>query len=119
MDALPYDDRSQAVILYKSTPVVSKVTNDELGLINNQRYKIKKIDTCRITIQDDLNNEIKINVNEFQKFFLVGYGCTIHSCQGASIGEPYTIHEWHRLDQRLKYMALSRSRSKEYIHVMK
>ncbi len=117
LDALPYDDRSQAVILYKETPIISKVNNDDLGLINNQRYKIKKIDTCRITIQDDLNNEIKINVNEFQKFFLVGYATTIHSAQGMSIGEPYTIHEWHRLDQRLKYVALSRSRDLKYIHV--
>jgi len=119
LDALPYDDRSQAVILYTETPIISKVNNDDLGLINNQRYKIKKIDTCRITIQDDLNNEIKINVNEFQKFFLVAYGCTIHSAQGMSIGEPYTIHEWHRLDQRLKYVALSRSRDIKHIHIMK
>ena len=42
LDALPYDDRSQAVILYTETPIISKVNNDDLGLINNQRYKIKK-----------------------------------------------------------------------------
>ena len=119
LEGLSYDDRSQAVMLFKGTPIISKVNNDDLGIVNNQRYKIKKIDTCRITIQDDLNNEIKINVNEFQKFFLVAYGCTIHSAQGMSIGEPYTIHEWHRLDQRLKYVALSRSRDIKHIHIMK
>ena len=119
LEGLSYDDRSQAVMLFKGTPIISKVNNEELGINNNQRYKINKIDTCRITIQDDLKNEIKINVNEFQKFFLVAYATTIHSAQGMSIGEPYTIHEWHRLDQRLKYVALSRSRDLKYIHVMK
>jgi ATP-dependent exoDNAse (exonuclease V) alpha subunit len=49
-------------------------------------------------------------VNDFQKFFLVAYATTTHSAQGMSIGEPYTIHEWDRMDQRLKYVALSRSR---------
>ncbi len=66
-----------------------------------------------------LKSYSKINIPDFQKYFLVAYGCTIHSAQGASIGEPYTIHEWDRLDQRLKYVALSRSRSLEYIHIMK
>jgi len=36
-----------------------------------------------------------------------------------SINEPYTIHEWDKLDQRLKYVAVSRSRDHSFIHVMK
>ncbi len=61
----------------------------------------------------------KINISDFQKFFLVGFATTTHSEQGMSIGEPYTIHEWDRMDQRLRYVALSRSRSIEYINIMK
>ena len=53
------------------------------------------------------------------KNFLVAYGCTTHSSQGMSIGENYTIHEFDRMDQRLKYVALSRSREYSYIHIMK
>jgi ATP-dependent exoDNAse (exonuclease V) alpha subunit len=89
-----------------------------MGLINNQRFKIIKLGVFTITIEDDMGNKKDINHNEFQKYFLVGYGCTIHSAQGASIGEPYTIHEWDRLDQRLLYVALSRSRNHSYIHIM-
>ena len=51
LDALSYDDRSQAVILYKETPIILKVNNEDIGLINNQRYKITKIDTFTITIE--------------------------------------------------------------------
>jgi ATP-dependent exoDNAse (exonuclease V) alpha subunit len=119
LKALSYDERSQDVMLYIGVPIISKVNNEDIGLINNQRYKITKIDTFNITIKDDLKHEYKINVNDFQKFFLVGYGCTTHSAQGMSIGEPYTIHEWDRMDQRLKYVALSRSRDINYIHIMK
>ncbi len=77
--------------------------------------KIKKIDTFNITIKDDFNKLIKINIPDFQKFFLPEYATTTHSAQGMSIDEPYTIHEWDRMDQRLRYVALSRSRSIEYI----
>ena len=119
LQGLSYDDRSQAVILYKKTPIISKVTNEDPGVFNNQRYKITNIDTFTITFEDDLKHEFKVSVKDFQKFFLVAYATTIHCNQGASIGEPYTIHEWGRLDQRLKYVALSRSRDLNYIHIMK
>ena len=42
LDALSYDERSQAVILYKEVPIISKVTNEDIGMINNQRFKIIK-----------------------------------------------------------------------------
>ena len=119
LDGLPYDDRSQAVILYKSTPIISKVNNDELGLINNQRYIITDIGLVNITVEDNLKNVITIKVSDFQKYFLVAYATTTHSSQGMTINEPYTIHEWDRMDQRLRYVALSRSTALENIHVMK
>ncbi len=42
----------------------------------------------------------------------------VHLSQGMSIGENYTINEWDRMDQRLKYIALSRSREHSYIHII-
>jgi hypothetical protein len=119
LDALDYDDRSQAVVLNKGVPIISKVNNEDMGIFNNQRFKIVKYDAFTITIEDDFKKLIKINITDFQKYFLVAYGCTVHSAQGMSIGKPYTIHEWGRMDQRLRYVALSRSRSIEYINIMK
>jgi hypothetical protein len=119
LDGLPYDDRSQAVVLNKKMPIISKVNNEDIGIFNNQRFKIKKIGTFTITIEDEFKKELKINIPDFQKFFLPGYATTTHSAQGMSIGEPYTIHEWDRMDQRLRYVALSRSREHSYINIMK
>ncbi len=101
-------------------PIISKVNHEDIGIFNNQRFKIVNIDTFNITIEDDFKNLIKINIPDFQKFFLPGYATTTHSAQGSvSIGEPYTIHEWDRMDQRLKYVSLSRSRDHSCINIMK
>ncbi len=118
LDGLTYDDRSQAVLLNEGMPIILKVDNEDIGIFNNQRFKIVRIGTLTITIEDDFKKLIKINIPDFQKFFLVGYATTTHSAQGRSIGEPYTIHEWDRMDQRLRYIALSRSRSYGYINII-
>ena len=89
-----------------------------MNLINNQRFIIDKIGPLQMTIQDDLGNTRDICNNDCQKYFLVAYATTIHSAQGLSIGEYYTIHEWDRLDERLKYVSLSRARNYENIHIM-
>ena len=119
LEGLNYDDRSQAVILNIGVPIISKVNNEDIGIFNNQRFKINHIDTFTITIEDEFKKESKINITDFQKYFLPGYATTTHSSQGMSIGEPYTIHEWDRMDQRLRYVALSRSREHSYINIMK
>ena len=119
LEALSYDKRTQKVILNKGVPIISKVNSEDMNLVNNQRFVIEKIGPLQMTIQDDSGNERDIYNNDFQKYFLVAYATTCHSAQGLSIGENYTIHEWDRFDQRLKYVALSRSRELEYIHIMK
>ena len=118
LDALKYDKRTQDVILNKDVPIISKVNSEDMNLINNQRFIIDTIGPLQMTIQDDLGNTRNIYNNDFQKYFLVAYATTIHSAQGLSIGENYTIHEWNRLDERLKYVSLSRARNYENIHIM-
>ncbi len=79
-----------------------------------QGFKIVKIDS----LNDDFKKLIKINIPDFQKFFLVGYATTTHSAQAMSIGKPYTIYEWDRIDQRLRYVALSRSRAYDDMNIL-
>jgi len=116
---LEYDDNSQDVILVNKTPLIAKVNNGNLKLINNERYIIKKVDknSNEIIIKND-RNEIKIKADEFQKNFRIGYAFTCHSAQGLSIDTPYTIHEFNRMDQKLKYVALSRATKYENINII-
>ena len=107
------------MILVRKTPLIAKVNNTKLKLINNERYTITKIDVDNqeITVQNN-RNEVTIESSDFQKLFRVGYAFTIHACQGMSIETPYTIHEWERLNKKLKYVALSRAVRKEHINII-
>ena len=141
---LEYDDNSQDVILVNKTPLIAKVNNGNLKLINNERYIIKKVDknsneivvenSREVPKKDKDGNEIKdedgnivmdkiiktlkIKADEFQKNFRIGYAFTTHSAQGLSIDKPYTIHEFNRMDQKLKYVALSRATKHENINII-
>ena len=119
IENLVYDDNSQDVTLVSKTPVIAKVNNSKLDIINNERYTVKKIDidARHLTIQND-RNEIVIHAENFQKLFRIGYAFTTHSSQGMSIDKPYTIHEFNRISKKLKYVALSRSTKHEYINIM-
>ena len=121
LDKLPYDENSQNVTLINKTPIVGKVNNSKLGIINNERYIIKKVDiqAKELTIKhDEYNKEMIIKADQFQYLFRIGYAFTTHSSQGLSIDKPYTIHEFNRMSKKLKYVALSRSTKHEYINIM-
>ncbi len=88
--------------------------SEDMNLINNQRFIINKIGPLQMTIQDDSGKKRDIYINDFQKYLLVAYATTIHS---ASIGENYTIHEWDRLDERLKICQFKpREKLRKYSH---
>ena len=116
LEALKFDENSQDVILNKHTPVIAKINSEEIGIVNNERFEIIKYDTLQITMKNE-KKEIKIGVFDFQRLFRVAYCITIHSSQGMSIDKPYTLHEWRKYDKRLKYVALSRARSKDLIFI--
>jgi ATP-dependent exoDNAse (exonuclease V) alpha subunit len=119
LQKLEYDTNSQAVTLVNKTPVIAKVNDSKLGIINNERYTIKKVDIYaeELTIEND-RNKIILNAGQFQRLFRIGYAFTTHSSQGMSIDKPYTIHEFNRMSKKLKYVALSRSTKHEYINTM-
>jgi ATP-dependent exoDNAse (exonuclease V) alpha subunit len=119
LDKLQYDDNSQDVTLVNKIPVIAKVNNSKLSIINNERYTITKIDINerRVTMKND-RNEVTVHAESFQKLFRIGYAFTTHSSQGMSIDKPYTIHEFNRMSKKLKYVALSRSTKHEYINIM-
>jgi len=119
LEKLPYDDNSQDVTLVNKIPVIAKVNNSKLDIINNERYTITKIDINEkhVTMKND-RNEVVVHAENFQKFFRIGYAFTTHSAQGLSIDKPYTIHEFNRMSKKLKYVALSRSTKHEYINIM-
>ena len=110
-----FDDNSQDVILMCKTPLISRKTDEKLGLIKNEFYKVKRIDGDRIILDNDL---VFIDHEKFQNYFYPAYAITTHKSQGCTFNFEYTIHEWDRMDSSLRYVALSRATEKNLINII-
>jgi len=111
-----YDDNSQDVKLLKGMPIIARKTTEKYDIMNNETFHIIDINDkiFKITVHD---TPIEININEFSDLFYVAFALTIHKSQGQTFNYAYCIHEWEKLDDRLKYVALSRATNKSNIHI--
>ena len=118
LNKLVYDNNSQDVTLLKDMPIIARKNSKELGIANNDTFTIKKIDNKKqiIIITDD-EKDIDIKIEEFQKMFYIAFCITTHKSQGSTFNHPYTIHEFNLFDERMKYVALSRSTDKNLINI--
>ena len=117
LDKNPFDPHSQDVILCRNTPIICKINNQKLNIVNNETFIINKIKNEIILISNE-EKELEIDIKDFQSIFYVAYCITIHSSQGETFNEPYTIHGWEKLDKRLRYVALTRSSNLSYINIV-
>jgi ATP-dependent exoDNAse (exonuclease V) alpha subunit len=110
------DEMGQDVKLIKGMPIIARKTTDKYDIMNNETFSIYDINekTFKIRVHQ---SPIEININEFQDLFNVAFCMTIHRAQGQTFNENYSIYEWERLDNRLKYVSLSRATDKKYIHI--
>ena len=112
-----FDPHSQDVILCKNTPIISKINNIELEIVNNEQFTIDKVSEEYIYISN-ADKQVQIEVKDFQQLIYVAYCITIHSSQGETFDGNYTIHDWDKLNKHLRYVALTRSSNISYINVV-
>ncbi|KAI8845987.1 hypothetical protein BJ741DRAFT_573015 [Chytriomyces cf. hyalinus JEL632] len=118
LEANKDDPNSQQVLLMVGTPVIAHRNYKSLKIVNCATYSVRKIEPL-IVLEDTLTKEtIEINEEQFQLYFRVNYCSTVHKMQGDSIQEPFTIHEWNRMEDDMRYTAISRTTEKEYINVL-
>ena len=118
LPALTYDPNSQDVVLVAGTPIIARKNDMNFDVFNNETFTIKQIQhkTGLVVVEDD-DRKVEVPVTEFQGLFHPAYCITTHKSQGTTFNHPYTIHEWERFDERLKYVALSRSTNLDFINV--
>jgi hypothetical protein len=110
------DKNSQDVRLMNGTPVMAIRNNKSMGFVNGSTFRVKSIEP--LILKDTIANEdITINKDIFKEYFYVNYCSTVHRCQGETITEPFTIHEWNRMDTRMRYTAISRAISTNLINI--
>ena len=88
-----------------------------MELINNEQFTVSKLTDTQVHIKNDTKKLI-IDMDKFQEYFYVAYCITIHKSQGATYNFPYTIHQFNRLDERLRYVALTRSTDMKFINII-
>jgi ATP-dependent exoDNAse (exonuclease V) alpha subunit len=108
---------SQDVELLENMPIIAMKTDLKIDIVNNEIFTIKSIYRDVIEITNE-NKTIEINSKDFQDLFYVAYCITIHKSQGSTFDFDYTIHEWEKLDNTLKYVALSRATKKNLINII-
>ncbi len=111
-------DNSQDVNLFVGMPIIAYKNCKAMDIVNNETFKITDIDDQYIEFGNKRVKDLKVKIENFQKFFFVAYAITIHKSQGDTIKKPFTIHEWEKLDKRLKYVALSRATTCDHINII-
>jgi len=67
---------------------------------------------------EGMKDVIELSHSDFAVSFYPAYCITVHKSQGITIEEDYTIYDWDRMDDRLKYVALSRAVSHKNINII-
>jgi hypothetical protein len=117
LDSYCYSNNSQDVDLIIGTPVMS-IKNIKDVMVNGESFIIESYNDQIIQARSELtNNVLDIDVKDFQRNFLVSYCITSHRAQGQTFTKPYTIHEWNKLSNRSKYVALSRANTWENCNI--
>ena len=123
LNKLIFDDNSQNVKLIKDTPITARTNFKKLDIFNNEQFIIKNIefDKENIIIVSDIDEDKVIDMpfDLFQRLFYVAYAITIYKSQGSTFDYEFTVHEWNHVsfDNRLKYVALSRSTNLDNINI--
>ena len=116
---LSFDKNSQDMRLLPGMPVIARKNNKKLNIFNNETFTIKEIKkTKEIIIVEDEGKLQEIPFEEFSTMFYIAFCITVHKSQGATYDKPYSIHEFNRFDNRLKYVALSRATNKNLINIV-
>jgi hypothetical protein len=117
VEKLHYDDNSQSYTLMEGMPVISRLNKKSLDIVNNETFEVLKIGKDSITVKNEMKTVI-VPIKDISRTFNIGFCITTHKSQGETFDKPYTIYEWHKMDSRLRYVALSRATDIKNINIM-
>ena len=116
---LSHDKNSQDMRLLPGMPIIARKNSKKLNIFNNETFTIKEIRKTKgvIIIEDGPRIQI-IPIEEFSTLFYMAFCITVLRAQGSTYDKPFTIHEFSRFDNRLKYVAMSRATDKNLINII-
>jgi ATP-dependent exoDNAse (exonuclease V) alpha subunit len=98
-------------------PVIARINQKSLGIVNNEMYKVKRIKADTVVFANEMK-DVEVKISSINRTFNLAFCLTVHKSQGQTFNEPYTIYEWGKMDSTLRYVSLSRATEKEYINIV-
>ena len=91
----------------------------KLNILNSEKFIISEVNAETITVNEH-DREVKIKLNDFHKFFYIGFCITVHTSQGDTFDTKYTIYDWKykHFCEKAKYVALSRATNIKNIQIV-
>ena len=125
-----YNGKTETYKICEGIPVIATVNMKDKNIYNTMEFEIEDIrkdfddETDDSETNKKTENKISFCINdewfdekEFSESFIPSFCVTVYKYQGASIDEPYNIHDVNRMDKKQLYTALSRTTKLEYIHL--
>lgn len=109
--------------IYMSMPLRSKITKKDGSLLNGERWIITRIqDEEYIELKSTIRDcTVSVDWDDIHKMFVPGYAMTIHSSQGLTISEDYTVwiekNTAFTLDDEWRMIYTACSRAKDFKQV--
>jgi hypothetical protein len=119
---LPSNDNLRRI--FEGMPVRSIRTSKDGTIMNGERWVIQKISQDYVVISSMIREMVlEIPFHEIHRDFVPGFAMTIHSSQGLTISEPYTVYlDPSKFSEddiwRMLYTATSRARTKSQVGVI-
>lgn len=113
-----WNENSQDMILSVGMPIISFKNCKKMNIVNNETYTIDKIEDNTVYFSNSRVQNLSVKKSIFVNYFYPAYAITIHKSQSQTYDFPFTIHEWERLNDRLKYVALSRATKKNFVNII-
>lgn len=100
----------QDITLYDNLPLMSCTTKENIKLYNSERWIVKSWNHNEVTLKKaaDHECELKVDTADLADWFRPAYCVTAHKVQGLTIREPYTIYQFNKMSDRMRYVVLSR-----------
>ena len=111
--------------IFPGMPLRSTITKADDSMLNGERWIIESVNYEEVRLKSQIRDvSLIIPYDKIQENFVPGYAMTIHSSQGLTIKEPYTVHiensSAFEIDDvwRMVYTAVSRACKKEQVGVV-
>ncbi len=113
--------KTQNVKLIPNMPLIAHKNSKSLKIINTDRFKLVSINNDKFVVKSlSTGEETTVKTSLFHKLFYLAYCITVHSSQGETFDEKFTIYDWNHpfFSTKAKYVALSRGKTVSQIQIV-